>query len=249
MLALFLRTRLRRVGALMGFAFLFLAAGLTARALVGGEADHVEMGQLLLIGGYPLVSTLLLLGWLLGRYPLIATLTLAAGMVSEDRVSGMSRLYAVRPTSLVGIYVRRFFAVTALALALSTLLLPVFDVIMLGAWAGPATLVLIVSYVAVYGALCFLLSVWFDHEVWLVLALAIAGMIWDALLRAGTLEATAPLLRKTVAVILPPQGALFQLESAFGSVRPVPWGSFAYVMAYSAILLVAAIVSLHFREQ
>src|SRR5919106_2064261 len=211
MLALFLRTRVRRIVALIGFAVLFLAAGLTARALVGGEHGHVEMGQLFLVGGYPLVSALLLLGWLLGRYPLIATLALTAGIVSEDRVSGMSRLYAVRPTSLVGIYARRFFAVAATALVLSAFVLPLFDIVMLGEWAGYATLILIVSYIAVYGSLCFLLSVWFDHEVWLVLALAIAAMIWDALLRAGTLDATAPVVRKAVATILPPQGALFQL--------------------------------------
>ena len=248
MLALFLRTRIGRVAALIGFAGLFLAAGLTARALVGGEHGHVEMGQLFVVGGYPLVSVLLLLGWLLGRYPLIATLALTAGIVSADRASGMSRLYAVRPTSLVGIYARRFFAIVAIALVLSALLMPFFDIIMLGEWAGYATLVLIVSYIAVYGTLCFLLSVWFDHEVWLVLALAIAAMVWDALLRAGTLDSAAPALRKGVALVLPPQGALFQLESAFGSIQPVPWAAFGYVMAYAAILLIAAFVSLHLRE-
>jgi len=248
MLQLFLRTRVRRVLALLGFALLFVAAGLTARAMVGTENGHVEIGQLFVVGGYPLVSTLLLLGWLLGRYPLIATLTLVAGIVSDDRVSGMSRLYAVRPTSLAKIYVIRFFAIATISFALSALLLPAFDLMMLSTWAGYATLILIISYVAVYGSLCFLLSVWVRNEVWIALGLCIAAMLWDALLRAGKLAGAAPGIREVVAIVLPPQGALFQLESAFGSVQPVPWGAFVYVMVYGAILFAAAIVSLRIRE-
>ncbi|MGQ0813744.1 MAG: hypothetical protein ACT4O1_04695 [Gemmatimonadota bacterium] len=248
MLALFLRTRVRRSLALLGFALLFVIGGATARALVGTHDGHVEMGELFLVGGYPLVSTLLLLGWLLGRYPLIATLVLMAGIVSDDRVSGMSRLYGVRPTSLIGIYMRRFLAVGALAFVLSALLLPGFDLLLLGTWAGPATLILIISYIAVYGSLCFLLSVWLKNEVWLTLALAIAAMLWDALLRADKLANAAPAARAIITVLLPPQGALFQLENAFGALQPIPWGSFAYLMAYAALLLIAAVVSLRLRE-
>ena len=248
MLRLFLRTRVRRVFGLIGFALLFVAAGITARLLVGTHDGHVEVGELFEIGGYPLASTLLLLGWLLGRYPMIAILVLMSGVVSEDRVNGMSRLYAVRPTSLVGIYVRRYFAVTAIAFALSALLLPAFDMLLLGSWAGFATLILIASYVLVYGSLCFVLSVWLRNEAWVTLALAIAAMVWNALLRAGTLAQAAPGIREVVAIALPPQGALFQLESAFAEMQPVPWGAFGYVVAYAAILLVAAIVSLRIRE-
>jgi hypothetical protein len=248
MLALFLRTRLRRVLVLIAFGLLFVAAGLTARVMVGTEDGRVEAGALFLVGGYPLVSTLLLLGWLLGRYPLIAILTLMAGVVSDDRISGMSRLYAVRPTSLAGIYVRRYFVVTALAFALSALLMPMFDLLMLGTWAGYATLILIVSYIAVYGSLMFLLSVWFRSEVWVTLLLATLAMLWDALLRNGKLATAAPGIREVIAIVLPPQGALFQLESAFGAIQPVPWGSFAYVIAYGAILFAAALVSLRIRE-
>jgi hypothetical protein len=248
MLKLFLRTRVRRVLALMAFGVLFIAAGMTARLLVGTENGRVEMGGLFLVGGYPLVSTLLLLGWLLGRYPLIATLTLMAGVVSEDRVSGMSRLYAVRPTSLSGLYLKRFAVVALLSFALSALLLPTFDLLMLSEWAGYATLILIIAYIAVYGSLCFLLSIWVRNEVWLTLVLAIAAMLWDALLRSGKLASAAPGIREVIAIVLPPQGALFQLESAFGSVQPVPWGAFAYVIAYGAILFGAAAVSLRLRE-
>lgn len=248
MVALFLRTRLRRIAALSAFALLFIAAGLTARILTGAEHGQVELENVYRFGGYPLASALLLLGWLLGRFPLIAILVLSAGMVSDDRISGMSRLYAVRGTSLVGIYLKRFGVIVLAAFALSALLLPGFDLIMLGTWAGHATLVLIASYVAVYGALCFLLSVWFRGEAWLAVALAIAAMLWNALLRAGMLSEAAPGIREVIAVLLPPQGALFQLESAFGSLQPVPWGAFAYIMVYAAVLLAAALASLRLRE-
>ena len=248
MLGLFLRTRVKRVFALLGFAMLFVIGGVAARTMVGAEHGQVEMGALFAMGGYPLVSTLLLLGWLLGRYPLLATLVLMAGIVSDDRVSGMSRLYSVRPTSLVWIYVRRFLAVAAISFAISALLLPGFDLLMLGEWAGPATLILIISYIAVYGSLCFLLSVWMRNEVWMVVALALAGMLWDALLRSGQLAGAAPGIREVIAIILPPQGALFQIESAFGAIQPIPWGAFAYIMAYAAILFGAAIVSMRIRE-
>lgn len=248
MLSLFLRTRLRRILGLVAFGLLFMLAGLTARMMVGTENGHVEVGALFVVGGYPLVSTLLLLGWLLGRYPLIAILALMSGIVSEDRVSGMSRLYSVRPTSLSGIYMLRFAAICVITFVLSAILLPLFDVIMLSTWAGYATLILIIGYIAVYGSLCFFLSIWVRNEVWLTLALATVSMLWDALLRAGTIGSAAPGFRQLITIILPPQGALFQLESAFGSVQPVPWGSFAFVIAYGAILFAAAAVSLRLRE-
>lgn len=248
MLTLFMRSRARRILALIAFALLFIAAGFTARAIVGTKDNHVEMGELFLVGGYPLVSTLLLLGWLLGRYPLIATLALFSGIVSEDRVNGMSRLYAVRPTSLARIYMSRFAVGGLIVFVLSALLLPLFDLMMLGTWAGPATLILIASYIAVYGSLCFFLSIWIRHEVWLVLGLSVLAMLWDALLRSGNLAEVAPDMRTVVSIVLPPQGALFQLESAFGTLQPIPWGSFAYVMAYALILFVAGAVSLRIRE-
>lgn len=248
MIALFLRTRLRRVFALIAFATLFVAAGLAARAMVGTQDGHVEVGQLFVVGGYPLVSTLLLLGWMLGRYPLIATLVLFAGIVSDDRMNGMSRLYGVRPTSLAGIYVTRFFLSAAIVFVLSAVLLPLFDLMLLGEWAGPATLILIISYIAVYGSLAFFLSIWIRGEIWVTLALSLAAMVWDALSRAGKLGGAAPGIREVLSVVLPPQGALFQLESAFGAVQPIPWGSFFFVMVYALILFIGSIVSLRIRE-
>src|SRR5687768_17513538 len=104
MIALFLRSRTRRIAALIAFAMLFLLSALAARALVGTEHGQVEMGNLYQVGGYPLVSALLLLGWLIGRYALVAILVMMSGVVSGDRRDGTMRLYAVRPASLAMLY-------------------------------------------------------------------------------------------------------------------------------------------------
>ena len=64
----------RRIVGLLAFALLFISAGLTARMLVG-EEGHVEVGELFLIGGYPVVSALLLLGWLLAQMAIMESPT------------------------------------------------------------------------------------------------------------------------------------------------------------------------------
>ena len=51
-----------------------------------------------------------------------------------------------------------------------------------------------------------------------------------------------------MSLALPPHGALFQLETAFASALPIPWAAFAYVVAYSAVLLVLAGFGLARRE-
>lgn len=248
MIALFLRSRARRIAALLGFALLFVLAALAARTLTGTEHGQVEVGNLYLIGGYPLVSALLLLGWMIGRYPLIAILVMMAGVVSADRANGTMRLYAARPTSLSKVYLLKFLAAGAIAFGISAVLMPAFDLLLLSRWAGPNTFVLILSYVLVYGALIFFLSIWLRGDVWVAMALAIIAMLWDALLRANKLAHLGPGIREVVAIVLPPQGALFQIENAYGAETAMPWGSVAYVVAYSAILTVAALVSLRLRE-
>src|SRR5690606_19454587 len=93
-----LRARRRRILALLAFAAVFLAAALTARLLVSqGEGGQIEMDRLFLVGGYPLVSALLLLGWVLGRYPLVAPLDMLAGVISHDRAAGYALVYGLRP--------------------------------------------------------------------------------------------------------------------------------------------------------
>jgi hypothetical protein len=245
---LFLRSRLRRILALVAFAFLFLFSALIARTLVGTEHGQVEMGNLYMVGGYPLVSALLLLGWLIGRFPLIAILAMMAGMVSADRRDGTLRLYAVRPTSLARLYLLKFAVAALVVFVISTVLLPSFDLLLLTRWAGPNTFVLIASYILVYGSLSFFLSVWLRGDVWITTMLAIIAMLWDALLRSGRISGTAPGFRELITVVLPPQSALFKLESAFGAEAATPWGAFAFVVAYSFILLMAAVVSLRIRE-
>lgn len=248
MIALFLRSRARRIGALIAFALLFLLSAIAARGLVGTEHGHVEVGNLYLVGGYPLVSALLLLGWLIGRYALIAILVMMSGIVSADRRDGTMRLYAVRPVSLTRIYLTRFAVAAGVALLLSGLLMPAFDFVLLSKWGGPSTFVLIISYILVYGSLTFLLSVWTRGEVWVAMMLAIIAMLWDAVLRSGKLGNSAPGIREVITMLLPPQSALFKIETAFGAETTIPWDSFAFVTAYSVILIVAALVSMRVRE-
>ena len=248
MIALFLRSRTRRILALIAFAMLFLLSAIAARGLVGTEHGQVEMGNLYMVGGYPLVSALLLLGWLIGRYALIAVLVMMSGIVSADRRDGTLRLYAVRPVSLTRIYLTRFLVAAGIAFALSAVLMPTFDMLLLSRWGGPNTLVLIASYILVYGSLTFLLSVWTRGEVWIAMMLAIVAMLWDAVLRTGKLGNAAPGLREVISAILPPQSALFKIETAFGMDAAMPWDSFAFVTAYGVILIIAALVSMRIRE-
>lgn len=241
-----LLARRRRILALLAFAALFLAVAATA-ALFAREDGHVEIDTLYQMGGYPLISSVLLVGWLLGRFPLMATLVLMSGVISRDDAAGHRRLLAARPASPRVIYGVRFLVLAGLAVALSALLLPLFDVIMLGEWAGPATLVLILAHVVVWGGLTTLLSVFTSLDAWLTLLLAILAMVWAALSSAGVMP-LAPPIAELVSFLLPPQRQLFALESAFGAVEPIPWGAFWFSMGYGVVALLLAGVLVGRRE-
>ena len=243
-----LRARRRRVLALVAFAAVFLAAALTARLLTRQAGGHVELDRLFLVGGYPLVSALLLLGWLLGRFPLIAVLVLLAGLVSDDRASGHARLYSVRPASPLLLYGAEAATLLAVAFTLSAAIMIPFDLVMLGTWAGPATLVLILAYILVYGGLVALLSAWTRADAWIALLLATGSLVWHALRSADALRTVPPGARDLLTLLLPPQAALVALEDAFGSLQPIPWDAFGYAAAYAAALWLLAGLSLATRE-
>lgn len=246
MAALTVRQRRRRLIGLALFGMVFLVAG-AAAALLFGEGGDVHLDQLFIVGGYPLASGALLLGWLLGRLPLIAVLVLMAGLVSEDRHNGMARLTAIRPASLPAVYGVRFAVLALLAFAVSAVVMPLFDVLMLGQWAGPATLVLIAANVVVYGGLVALLSVWTRADAWIALFLATCATLWAALLRADAVPIGAG-ARQFITFLLPPQPALFALENAFADVAPIPWNAFAYAVGWGAAMLMLAGVSLRRRQ-
>jgi ABC-type transport system involved in multi-copper enzyme maturation permease subunit len=247
-LQLALLARRRRILALLAFAGLFLAAGLTARLIVGTNAQAVELDRLFQVGGYPLVSALLLLGWAIGRFPMIAIIVLLAGVFSDERTSGRARLVLVRPGSPLRVYTLRLALFAILAFAISALLLPAFDLIVLGTWAGPATLVLIAAYIIAYGGLMALLSVWTRGDAWIAAFLAASSIIWHALRQAG-IFADAPLdISAMLSILLPPHGALFLLESAFADLAPIPWDAFLYVVGWGLTALVLAAWSLSRRE-
>jgi hypothetical protein len=240
-----LRRRLLLLGA-FSLLFLFAAAGL--RVLAPRHEGHLEIEQLFQVGGYPLVSGLLLFGWLLGRFPLVATLVLAAGVFSDDRAHGYTRVYAARRVSLLRLYGVRLAVLLALAFVLSAVLLPAFDILLLGQWAGPGTLVVSAAYVLTYGSLVAVLSIWTRGDAWIALALAITAILWHSLRQGGILDAAPTAAREIVSLILPPHGALFVLENAFAALEPIPWAAFGYVVAYAAVLLLLAGLSLLHRE-
>jgi hypothetical protein len=247
-LLLTLRARARRIAALAAFGALFLAAGATARIFTGDEHGHVELEQLFLLGGTTLVSALLLLGWLIGRFPLIAALVLMAGIFSDDRAAGHTRLYAVRPRSMIALYGVRFALLAIVAFGMSAILMPAFDFLVLGEWSGPPVFVLIAAQILVFGTLTALLSALTRADAWAALFLGILAIIWDALRRVEMLEAAPSGLREAISVALPPQGALSRIEIAFGTMQPMPWDAFLYITLYAALLLLLAGVAMARRD-
>lgn len=245
--ALALRSRRGRILGLLAFGALFLLGGVAARLLLRGPDGDVHLDQLFAVGGYTAASAALLSGWLLGRLPLITTLVLMAGIVSDDRRSGVARLLAVRPTAPIAVYATRFAVLALLAFAIAALVMPLFDLLLLGTWAGVATLVLIAAYVLAYGGLVALLSVWTRGDAWIALLLAIAATVWAALLRAGALPIGAG-PRQFITLMLPPQHALFRLEGAFANLEPIPWDAFAFAAGYGVFMLILAGASLHRRQ-
>ncbi len=244
-----LRSRRGRLLALVAFACLFLAAALTGRVLATGPEGGVEVGQLFVVGGYPLVSALLLLGWVLGRFPLIATLVLLAGLVSDDRRDGTIRMYAVRPVSLVRVYGVRWLVLAGAAFVLSIALMPLFDLIMLGKTAGFAYVPLVLAYVIAYGGLTLLLSVWTRGDAWIALLVAIFALVWNALLTAGILTGAPPGITQAITFLVPPQSQFLRLEGAFANIQPIPWDAFFFVSAYGVLALIVGGLSLATRER
>lgn len=247
-LRLTLRSRARRIVGLAAFGALFLAAGATARIFTGDEHGHIEMDQIFALGGTTLVSALLLLGWLIGRFPLIAALVLVAGAFSEDRAAGYARVYGVQPRSRTLLYGARFALLAGVAFLMSAVLLPLFDVIVLGELPPSGVFALIATQIIVFGTLTALLSIVTRADAWIALFLGMTGMVWDALRRIDLFQQLPAAVRETVSVALPPQGALMRIEQAFGALQPVPWDAVLYILLYGALVLIVAGILLGRRE-
>lgn len=247
-IVLSLRSRLRRIVGLAAFGLLFLLAGATARVFTASEHGHVEMDALFEFGGTTLVSAILLLGWLVGRFPAIAVLVLMAGVFSDDRARGHVRLLAVRPRSVVTLYGTRVIVLMALAFVLSIIVMPAFDLLVLGEWTGDGIFALIAAQTLVYGSVTALLSTLTRADAWVALFLGILAAVWDGLRRANILDFSALPVREIVSVVLPPQGALLRIETAFATSAPIPPDALLYVVLYTALVLLIGGVSLARRE-
>jgi hypothetical protein len=247
-LALSLHSRIRPLLGLGAFGALFLLAGATARVFTGSAHGHVELERLFELGGTTLVSALLLLGWVIGRFPMIAVLVLMSGVFSADRERGYTRLYAVRPASMLLLYGARMLMFGLIAFAMSAVLIPGFDLLILNEWTGTGVFALIGAQVLVYGALTALLSVATRADAWIALFLGLLATVWYALRRMEFFQSTPPLIRETVSVILPPQGALLRVEGAFAAAQSVPAEAMLYIAIYSLLILILAGAALVRRE-
>lgn len=243
-----IHSRRRRIFALLAFSALYLVAAIAFRALATGEHGQVEPDALFAVGGYALVSTMLLSGWTIGRFPLVITLVLLSGIFSSDVAAGYTRIYASTRVRLLALYGFRLLLLLALTFLISAILLPAFDGIMLGKLSGGGIFVLIAAYLLVFGSLTAFFSVFTRADAWFTVFVFLAALVWHAMLRGGLLADAPVALTQTVTMILPPQGALNAIEDAFGAASPVPWNAFLYVCTYSALLLVIAAVQLSRRE-
>ncbi|MGH7448480.1 MAG: hypothetical protein ACRELT_13010 [Longimicrobiales bacterium] len=247
-LVLSVRSRARRLLGLTAFGVVFLMAAATARIFTGSEHGHVELERIFELGGTTLVSVLLLLGWLIGRFPMIATLVLMSGVFSDDRDAGHARLYAVRPRSLIVLYGLRALLFAGIAFVMSTVFLPGFDLLILNEWSGTGVFALIAAQVLVYGSITVLLSAFTRADAWIALLLGIVAIVWYALRRVDFFESVPPAIRETVSVLLPPQGALMRVESAFASAQPPPADALLYIAIYALLAVILAGVAVSRRE-
>jgi hypothetical protein len=241
-------TRRRRVAALVAFGALYLVAAVAVRMIGMGEHGQVEPDALMAVGGYPLMSAFLLTGWSIGRYPLIIILALTAGLFSADARAGYTRLYAATRVRLLTLYGFRLALLMILAFVMSVVLIPIFDIIVLGKPSGPQLLLLVASYILVFGSLTALFSVFTRADAWCTVFVAIAAMVWHAMNRGGLLDRVPQAITQIVSAILPPQGALSSIENAFGSGQPAAWGAFLYVCMYAALVLLVAGLALSRRD-
>jgi hypothetical protein len=244
---LILQARTRRLIGLFAFAMLFIGAAAAAR-LVAGHDGHVEAERLMLIGGYPLVSMLLLLGWLIARFPMIATLVLLAGVFSHDRATGLARLDYVRPSSPLRTYGVRAAVLAAVAWIAAAIIVPLFDLLILGQWIGWGVFVVITTHVVVYGSLTVLLSVLVRGDAWIALFLSLVAIAFHALRTADALGGMPAVLREALTFMLPPQGAMQAIDSAFAAFQPMPWTAVGFVVGYSGLMLLIAGLVLDRRE-
>jgi hypothetical protein len=237
----------RRLLLLFAFAVAFLLAAASARVLAGTSHGHVDLDRIFEVGGATLASVYLLAGWLIGRFPLIAVIVLMAGVFADERASGLARLHLSRPVSPAAFYGVRVLVLGAIAFLFSMLVMPAFDLVLLGQ-TQPGVWALVLAWIVVYGGITAALSVCTRADAWIALLIAALATMWHALRVGGILDAVPVGGRQFVTLVLPPHGALIAIETAFAQLQPIPWPAVLDACLYGVIALLLGALLLERRE-
>jgi hypothetical protein len=237
----------RRILLLLAFAAAFLLAAASARVLAGTSHGHVDLDRIFEVGGPTLASVYLLAGWLIGRFPLIAVAVLMAGVFSDERATGLARLHFSRPVAPAAFYGVRVLLLGAVAFLFSILVMPAFDLVLLGQ-TQPGVWPLALGWIVAYGGITAALSVWTRADAWIAILLAALATMWHALRAGGVLDAVPVGGRQFLTLVMPPHGALLAIETAFARMRPVPWTALLDACLYGVVALLIGALTIERRE-
>src|SRR5690606_8214888 len=99
-----------------------------------------------------------------------------------------------------------------------------------------------------FGALTFLLSVWTRADAWIAVLLSMLAMVWYSLRRGDLLAGVAPGLREIITLLLPPHGAILEIEQAYAQGLVLAWGGAMIVLVSAALAMLLGCVGLTDRE-
>jgi hypothetical protein len=177
----------------------------------------------------------------------ISMMVLLAGLVSDDRRDGHTRLFFSHPTSPLAYYGLRWAMAYVIAVTGAALFLVVGQIVawgaLLGGWSG---LVLPLLSALVYGGLLAFFSVLLPRGDAGVVFLLFLPTFFPQLLAVG-LAGVSPTVRQLIMLVLPPQGALQQVWEGL-LIGSFAWGAAAFAAAYGLLFLAAAAVGLELRE-
>jgi len=239
-----LRDQLARLGVLVGLAVVGMGPvlwglrGLAAnREVQAGVREGMAAGGAAPFGG---LLSLMLTG---------GSLFLWRGIVADRRREGLYRVELARPIWRPGLFLACHIAKSVAFVAVA--LLPGIGFWWVGrsfglVWSPAGTALAAAACALLIGSLIFLASAWMDRgDALLILALL---LLYRAL---GLAVGTGPSSGTTRAVLtnmLPPFGALFEVQRAFIAGSAPESGAMTGVAGYGLAALIAGLVSLQYAE-